>query len=434
MQFSIENVSELERRTILEIPIEDIDREVQMELKQFASKTKLRGFRPGKVPIAVAKKIQGVKIREDVLGRLINRAFESLISHLDLQIAGILSVEPNHEKESVDRLAFNTIFEIYPEVKLPDLSTILVARYTTSVSNEEIARILKNLQKQNAIFRPVKDQVARDGHRIHLIFTSSVHNTPFHQYKNKSLSFLLGEDFLHPELETAVRGMELGEEKSFSIDDKEDSEIKKSSDISIKIVGIDSVHFRNLDEIFSADKDSLHKDTDNLNEKIQESIKRQIRIWVSSYNRKSVMGSLINSIKFIVPKVLIRKQVYMAISQKQKDYSNLSIKKQELVSEPFISDELLLKAENRVRLGLIISELIKVNQITVKHDEIRTRIKEHAKDYEKPDQFVSYCLSDPKCCSEIESVLLEEKMVDYVFSVAQVEDKHIPFEKLLKGM
>ncbi|UOF93517.1 MAG: trigger factor [Bordetella sp.] len=422
-----EYVSELERQITIEIPFESFEKEIQIELKNAAQTAKFRGFRPGKVPINMIDRIQGPEIRQRVLNRLINDKFELIAKKEHLRIAGILKLEPKHNTNSQESLIFNVKFEIYPEIKIPDLSTLSLKRYTTTITDEIIEKVLNNLQKQHAVFNP-SDSPAENENYVTLDFIESIEETPYANYEKQNFSFVLGQNSVLPELEDAVKGMKINEEKYFSIKNKNENKFSSNSSnekhIGIKIKNIFKVILPNLDEKFLKNLGMTGITIDELKINIEKNLNRQAKFRLLNHTKKEVMEVLSNAINFEIPKILLKTQ----FEKKERVNSHIESQKS---NENISKNEDLLNTKKKICLSLIISELVKIGNIIVKPDDIFKRIEEFSQDYEKPAQFVNQYLSNQEHRSKLESLLLEENVVDYVLSLANVTEECIPFDKLM---
>src|SRR5690606_9745953 len=215
MQPVVEKLSGLERRVDLVVSLDDVEKEVQAQLKRVARSAKVQGFRPGKAPLSIIERTHGPGIRYDVINEEVGRTLEKILSETELRVAGTPKLEPKTEGVEEGKLAFSAVFEVYPDVEVPDLSTLSVKRSTCEVSDADIQRTIDILRRQRATYEAQEGRTAGENDRVTLDFVGRIDGVEFPGGKAENFPFVLGQGRMLPEFEGAVTGMNAGEEKAF---------------------------------------------------------------------------------------------------------------------------------------------------------------------------------------------------------------------------
>lgn len=434
MQPVVETLSGLERRIALEVSVADVEKEVQAQLKRVARTAKVPGFRPGKAPIAMIERTQGPGIRYDVINRLVGSAFERAIESAKLRVAGMPTLEPKTDGVADGTLAFNATFEVYPEVSLPDLSTLSVKRYVTPVTDDEVEKTLDVLRKQRAVFEASADRAAQDGDRVTLDFAGTIDGVPFDGGTAQAFSFVLGQGRMLPEFEAAAKGMKAGETKVFPLtfpDDYQGKEVAgKTAEFTITVTEVAEGVLPALDGEFAKALGQAEVDIEKLKSDIRANIEREVKARLLGRTKGSVMDALVDAATFDAPKALINNEVENRIAGTREEMKRRGMPNVE--SMPIPAEMFSTEAERRVRLGLLVSELVKQAQLQAKPEQVRSRIEEFAQNYEQPAQVINYYLADRQRRAEIEAITLEDNVVDHVLAAAKVTEESVPFEQLME--
>ncbi|MEI2415040.1 trigger factor [Orrella sp. JC864] len=433
MQPVVETLSGLQRRVDLAVSLADVEKEVQAQLKRVASTAKIQGFRPGKAPLSLIERSHGPGIRYDVINSQVGRAFEQAIDASKLRVAGTPKLEPKTEGVPEGTLAFSAEFEVYPEVQLPDLSTLEVKRAVAEVGPEEVERTLGILRKQRAQYESRADRAAQDDDRVTLDFVGTLDGVPFEGGKAEDFPFVLGQGRMLPEFETAVRGMKAGETKTFPLAfpaDYAGQEVAgKTAEFAITIKDVAEPVLPELDAEFAKSLGQAEGDIEKLRADIAANLQREVKQRTQGRTKTSVMDALAQASTFEVPKALVENDTQSRIASAREELKQRGVPNAESV--PIPAEAFAGESERRVRLGLVVSELVKQAQLQAKPEQVRARIEEFAQSYEQPAQVVSYYLSDRQRRAEIEAVVLEDNVVEHVLSKAKVTEEKVPFDQLM---
>ena len=432
MQPVVETLSGLERRVELSVSMADVEKEVQAQLKRVSRTAKVAGFRPGKVPMSMLERTHAPGIRYDVINTQVGQAFEKAVVDSGLRVAGTPKLEPKTEGTPEDVLAFTATFEVYPEVSVPDLTSLSVKRAACAVSDVEVQRTVDILRKQRATYNPV-DRTAQDEDRITLDFAGTIDGVPFDGGKAENFPFVLGQGRMLPEFETAVRGMKAGESKTFPLvfpADYGGKEVAgKTAEFNIKVNEVAEPVLPAVDAEFAKSLGQAEGDVDKLLADIRNNIEREVKVRTLARTKNSVMDALAEVAKFDVPASLLESETQSRIQAAREELKQRGMPDADKM--PIPADVFKPEAERRVKLGLLVSELVKQAQLQAKPEQVRAKIEEFAQNYEQPAQVVSYYLSDRNRRAEIEAIVLEDNVVAHVLGQAKVTEDTVPFEQIM---
>ena len=432
MQPVVETLSGLERRVELSVSMADVEKEVQAQLKRVSRTAKVAGFRPGKVPMSMLERTHAPGIRYDVINTQVGQAFEKAVVDSGLRVAGAPKLEPKTEGTPEDVLAFTATFEVYPEVSVPDLSQLAVKRAACAVSDAEVQRTVDILRKQRATYHPV-ERAAQDEDRVTLDFAGTIDGVPFDGGKAENFPFVLGQGRMLPEFETSVRGMKSGESKTFPLAFPADYGGKevagKTAEFSIKVSEVAEPVLPVIDAEFAKSLGQAEGDVDKLMADIRNNIEREVKVRTLARTKNSVMDALAEVAKFDVPAALLESETQSRMQAAREELKQRGMPDADKM--PIPADVFKPEAERRVKLGLLVSELVKQAQLQAKPEQVRAKIEEFAQNYEQPAQVVSYYLSDRNRRAEIEAIVLEDNVVAHVLEKAQVTEDTVPFDQIM---
>ncbi|MFA7668662.1 MAG: trigger factor, partial [Burkholderiaceae bacterium] len=418
MQPVVEKLSGLERRVDLVVSLADVEKEVQAQLKRVARNAKVQGFRPGKAPLSIIERSHGPGVRYDVINEEVGRSLDQVLSDTKLRVAGTPTLEPKTEGVEEGSLAFSATFEVYPDVELPDLSSLAITRSNCGVSDEDVQRTIDILRKQRAIFEAKEGRKAGDGDRVTLDFVGRIDGVEFEGGKAENFPFVLGQGRMLPEFETAVTGMGAGETKTFPLAFPEDygsAEVAgKTAEFTITVNEVAEGILPEIDAEFAKSLGQPEGDIEKLLADVRANIEREVKARVQARTKGSVMDALANACTFDVPKALVKNDAESRVAAAREDLKQRGVPNADSVPIPVEAFE--AESERRVRLGLLVSELVSGADLQAKPEQVRERIEEFAQNYEQPAQVVAYYLADRQRRAEIEAVVLEDNVVEHVLS------------------
>ena len=440
MATAVENLGKLERRLTLSFPLSDVRTEVEKRLKKQAKTARAPGFRPGKVPLKMVAAQYGYQIESDVLNDKVGQAFNDAANEAQLRVAGMPKIEPKQDAPE-GMLAFDATFEVYPEVTLPDLSNIEIETVKTDVTDAEIDKTIDILRKQRVHFHTKGEAgehgdggepVAANGDRVTVDFVGVIDGVEFPGGKAEDYAFVLGEGRMLPEFEAATVGLKVGESKTFPLAFPEDYHGKdvagKTAEFTITLKKLEWAHLPEVDAEFAKSLGIEDGSIEKMREDIKVNLEREVNARIKARNKEAVMDALVKHTEMDVPKVMIEQDSQRLAEQTRQDMAQRGMDVQSL---PFPADLFATKAERRVRLGLILSQLVSENNLQATQEQVKAQIEDFSQSYEDPKEVLKYYYSDRRRLGEVEALVLEENVVNYVLGKAKVTTKDIAFDELM---
>ena len=440
MATAVENLGKLERRLTISFPLSDVRTEVEKRLKKQAKTARAPGFRPGKVPLKMVAAQYGYQIESDVLNDKVGQAFSSAADEAQLRVAGMPKIEPKQDAPE-GMLAFDATFEVYPEVALPGLEGIEIETVKTDVTDAEIDKTIDILRKQRVHFHTKGEAgehgdggepVAANGDRVTVDFVGVIDGVEFPGGKAEDYAFVLGEGRMLPEFEAATVGLKVGESKTFPLAFPEDYHGKdvagKTAEFTITLKKLEWAHLPEVDAEFAKSLGIEDGSIEKMREDIKVNLEREVNARIKARNKEAVMDALVKHTEMDVPKVMIEQDSQRLAEQTRQDMAQRGMDVQSL---PFPADLFATKAERRVRLGLILSQLVQENNLQATQEQVKAQIEDFSQSYEDPKEVLKYYYSDRRRLGEVEALVLEENVVNYVLGKAKVTTKDIAFDELM---
>ena len=433
MQPVVETLSGLERRVDLVISLADIEKEVQAQLKKIARTAKIQGFRPGKAPLSLIERSHGPGARYDAINAQVGRRFDEVIEGAKLRVAGAPNLEPKTEGVEEGSLAFTATFEVYPEVAVPDLGALEIKRTVIEVADENVQKTLDVLRKQRASYEAREGRAAQDDDRVTLDFKGTIDGVAFDGGSAEDFPFVLGQGRMLPEFEDAARGMKAGESKTFPLTFPENygsaTVAGKTAEFAITVKEVAEAVLPEVDAEFAKSLGQAEGDVEKLVAEIRANIEREVKARAQARTKAAVMDALAQASSFELPKALVASDVQDRTVAAREELKQRGMPNADTVELP--EDLFRAESERRVRLGLLVSELVKQADLRAKPEQVRARIEEFAQSYEQPAQVVAYYLADRQRRAEIEAIVLEDNVVEHVLSKAKVTDDNVGFDELM---
>ena len=435
MAVTVETLEKLERRITLTLAADSIQGEVESRLKKLARTVKADGFRPGKVPMSVVAQRYGYSVQYEVMNDKVGQAFVSAATEAKLRVAGVPRIsEKEPTADAPGQMAFDAVFEVYPEVKLGDLATAEVERVSADVSEDGIDKTIEILRKQRRTFaqRPAAEAAAV-GDRVTIDFEGKLDGVPFEGGKAEGFQFLIGEGQMLEAFDSAVRGMKSGDSKTFPLQFPADYHGKdvagKEADFLVTVKKIEGQNLPEVNEAFAKSLGVADGSLAGLRADIKKNLEREAKFRVQARNKASVLDAVLKVAELDVPKALVQNEIERMIEAARADLKKRGVKDADKAEIP--GDVFQVQAERRVRLGLVVAELVRANNLQAKPDQLQAHLEELAQSYEKPAEVVRYYLSDRQRMAEVEALVIENNVAEFVLSKAKVTDKTMPFEELM---
>ena len=433
MTVTVETLEKLERKITLTVPVTAIQTEVDARLKKLARTVKMDGFRPGKVPMNVVAQRYGYSVQYEVLNDKVGEAFAQAANEAKVRVAGQPRIT---EKEGAPEgeLNFDAIFEVYPDVKLADLGTVELEKVTAEVSDAAIDKTIDILRKQRRTFaqRGLGD-AAVDGDRVTIDFEGKIDGEPFAGGKAEDFQFLVGEGQMLKEFEDAVRGMKSGESKTFPLAFPEDYHGKdvagKTADFLVTVKKLEAAHLPEVNEALAKSLGIADGTVAGLRADIRKNLEREVKFRLLARNKAAAMEALVAKAELDLPQSIVQSEVDRLKEGARADLKQRGIKDAD--KAPIPDDIFRPQAEQRVRLGLVVAEVVKANDLHAKPEQIRAHIEELAASYERPEDVTRWYYGDNQRLAEVEAVVIESNVAEFVLSKAKVTEKAISFEELM---
>ena len=433
MAVTVETLEKLERKMTLSLPVGTIQSEVDTRLKRMARTVKMDGFRPGKVPMNVVAQRYGYSVHYEVMNDKVGEAFSVAANEAKLRVAGQPRIS---EKEGAPEgeMHFDAVFEVYPEVKLGELSGAEVVKLSAEVSDAAIDKTIDILRKQRRTFaQRAMDSAAQEGDRVTIDFEGKIDGETFPGGKAEAFQFLVGEGQMLKEFEDAVRGMKSGESKTFPLSFPADYHGKdvagRQADFMVTLNKIEAANLPEVNEALAKSLGIANETVEGLRADIRKNLEREVKFRLLARNKSAVMDALVATAELDLPKSSVQAELDRMIEAARADLKQRGIKDAD--KAPIPDDIFRPQAEKRVRLGLVVAELVRKNELQAKPEQLKAHIDELAASYEKPQEVVRWYLGDNRRMAEVESVVIENNVTDFVLSKAKVSEKEISFDDLM---
>jgi len=433
MAVTVETLEKLERKMTLTLPVNAIQSEVDSRLKKLARTVKMDGFRPGKVPLSVVAQRYGYSVQYEVMNDKVGEAFATAANEAKLRVAGQPKIT---EKEGAPEgeLAFDAVFEVYPEVKIGDLAQAEVDRVATEVTDEAIDRTLDILRKQRRTFaqRP-QDAGVQAGDRVTVDFEGKIDGETFSGGKAEDFQFMVGEGQMLKEFDESVRGMKTGESKTFPLAFPADYHGKdvagKTADFMVTVKKVESANLPEVNEAFAKSLGIQEATVEALRADIRKNLEREVKFRLLARNKQAAMDALIASSELDLPQSIVKNEIDRLVEGARADLKQRGIKDAD--KAPIPEDVFRPQAERRVRLGLVVAELVRANGLEARQEQIKQHIEELAASYERPADVMRWYYGDNRRLAEVEAIVIENNVTDFVFSKAKTADKKVAFDELM---
>ena len=433
MAVTVETLEKLERKITLTLPVDVITKEVDVRLKRVARQVKIDGFRPGKVPMNIVAQRYGYSTQFEVMNDKVGEAFAVATNEAKLRVAG----QPNiTEKEGAPegQMQFDAIFEVYPEVKFADMGAVEVETVSAEVTDAAIDKTIDILRKQRRTFaQRGLDGAAQDNDRVTIDFEGKIDGEPFQGGKAEDFQFLLGEGQMLKEFEDAVRGMKSGESKTFPLSFPADYHGKevagKQSDFLVTLKKVEAAHLPEVTDELAKSLGVAEATVAGLRADIKKNLEREVKFRLLGRNKQAALDAVATKAELDLPKASVQAELDRMIEGARADLKQRGIKDAD--KAPIPDDIFRPQAEKRVRMGLVVADLVRANNLQATAEQIKAHIEELASSYEKPADVVRWYYGDMSRLGEVEAIVIENNVTDFILSKAKVNAKAISFDELM---
>ncbi len=456
----VENLGKLERRLHISVPVSEIEKEVDTRLKSLSRSVRMPGFRPGKVPIKIVAQQYGFQVHNEVLNEKIGGAFNKAVEEAKLRVAGSPSITAKQNVDvagSESAVAFDATFEVYPEVKIAALDAAEVKRAKTSIDDAAVDKTIEILRKQRTHYHSKShgahdegaheqrahdegahaapagtDLAAQAGDRVTVDFVATIAGAAFDGGSGKDFAFVIGDGGMLPEFEQAVTGLAKDQSTSFDLTfptDYRGAEVAgKTARFEVTVKDVEWAHVPAVDSEFARALGVADGDLDRMRLDIRSNLEREVKKRLQLRTRDSVMTALLASAQMDVPKALIDNEIEQLIANAREEMRRRGMAEDAMPLTPELFAD---QAGHRVRLGLVLAELVRQHQLQASPEQVKVHVEDLAQSYEKPADVVRWYFADRKRLNEIEALVLEENVVNFVLGKARVNDADVPFDELM---
>ena len=431
MQQAVQNTpSPLERNLTVSVPIEKIESEIAQRLKKLARTVKMQGFRPGHVPLKMVERQYGFQVRQEVVSDEVAQSFQDAVRSQNYRVAGLPRFQPVNQEGQPQKLEYTATFEVYPEVTVGDIAGRTIARPVVKVGDSNVESTLETLRKQRATYEKV-ERAAKKGDLVNLDFEGLIAGQPFQGNTASNFTVVLGEGRMLADFESSVEGMKAGETKTFPVTFPQDyaEAVKgKTADFTVTVNQVAEAKLPPLDEDLARSLGVKDGSVDQLKREVRENIEKEVAKRVQAAVKEQVMDALHSAAAFEVPRALLEQEVARMQQQAVEDLKQRGMTTQNLSLPPDLFTE---RASRRIKLGLLVGELVKKEGLQAKPEQVRKLIEQHAESFEQPEQLVRWYYSDPSRLGEVEALVMEDNVVEWATGRMKVEDKPTDFDELM---
>ncbi len=426
----VENLGALQRRLDISVSAESLAREVSLRLTKLARSVKMPGFRPGKVPMKMIASSYGAQVQAEVLNDKIGEAFSTEVSARQLRVAGTPTVAPKTGGDGA-QLTFSATFEVYPEITIGDLGGVTIERAACPVGETEVDKTIDIMRRQRAAAHEVH-RAAVEGDRVTVDYKGAVDGVAFDGGSASDFAFTVGQGRMLPEFEAAVRGMSAGESKTFPLTfptDYRATELAgRTASFEVAVKKVEQVDLPAVDADFARQLGVRDGDVARMREEVRANLLREVQGRLRARTKDSVMSALLGAGEFELPKTLVEADSARLAELARADLAARGVDAGGMTLTP---ETFLPQAQRRVRLGLLIGELVRTQNLQPRQDQIRKRLEELAQSYEKPAEVIQWYLGNRQRLAEVETMVMEDNVVDWALQRAQVKDVPIAFDELM---
>lgn len=434
MQANLEKLDQLGRRLDIAVPMAEIDSEVDGRLKRLSRTVKMHGFRPGKVPLKVVAQQYGGQVRQEVLGDALQKSFGEAVRQQNLKVAGYPKFEAKPPADGASQFEYSATFEVYPEIAVGDISKTVLSRPTLEVGDAEIDKTLEIMRKQRVSY-VAAERAAADGDRVTLDYRGTMDGKEFDGGAAKAYAVVIGEGRMLPDFETQLVGMKAGESKTFDLrfpDDYHGKDVAgKTAKFEITLSQVAGPVLPQVDAEFAKSLGVADGDLAKMRSDIKGNLEREVKARLKGRLKEQVMQALLDVTRVDVPKSLVEMEVQRLQDMARQDLAARGIPVRD--DMPMPAEVFEKQAQRRVNLGLILAEVVRINNLQAKPEQVRAVVEEQAQSYEHPAEVVKWFYQSPERLRDIESMVLEDNVVAWALSTAKVEDKSVTFDELMEN-
>ena len=433
MQVSIETTSALERRLTIGVPAERVENEVNARLQRAAQNVRIPGFRPGKVPMKIVRQRFGEGVRQEVLGEVLNQSFVEAVQQQQLKPAGRPSIEPKSLEAGKD-LEYVATFEVFPDVALGDYSVIEVVKPVAEVAEQDIDKMIDTLRKQQCTWEVVS-RSAQNGDEVNIDFVGRKSGEVFEGGSAEGSNLTLGSNRMIPGFEDAIVGMSAGEEKvvplTFPADYHSEALKGAAVEFSIKVNSVKEQKPAELNDAFFAKFGVKEGGEAQFRKDVAQNMARELKNAAKNKIKSQVMDGLLKvHAALSIPNALVAEEIKVLRGQMVQQFGGMS---NDMDFSSILPDDVFREqGQRRVKLGLILNEIMGKEGVRPDAADVRSAIEELASTYEDPQEVIDWYYSNRQQLQGVEAMVAEDKVIELLLSRAKVSEKPSSYDEVLK--
>ena len=430
MQVSVESPSTLERRVTVVVEEQQIDEAVQKKLQNLSKSVKLKGFRAGKVPFKVVKQHYGPQVRQEVLQDVIQSTFYEAITKEKLNPAGMPSFEPKPSTQG-EGFEYTATFEVYPEITLGDFTSLTIERPVVDIADTDLEEMLETIRKQHVNWAEV-NRAAQQGDKVKVDFSGTIDGETFKGGTGTDMEVEIGKGRLIAGFEDGLIGLKQGDEKTLDLtfpDPYQNAELAgKPVKFAVTVKSVTEPTLPELNDDFAKTLGIADGTLEALRKEVRENMQRELATNIESKLKKEVMDKLLELHDIDIPNALIQQEAQALARQMASNMQQQGMSADETKFSPEIFEG---EAKRRVGLGLIMAEIVKQQDIKADEGKVKAKIEAIAEPYEQKEQVVQWYYGDKRRKAEVESLVIEEQIVDWIMAQSKVVDKAMTFNEIM---
>jgi len=430
MQVTVETTAGLERKMRVVVPSERVEVQVTEKIKQTAKQAKINGFRPGKVPLREVKRRFGPGIRQEVSSELIQSTYGEALQKEDINPAGMPKIEEVNIEEGKD-LEYTAVFEVFPEIEVSGLENIEVERLSSSIEEADLEKMIDTLREQRLVYAET-DRAAAEKDQVNLDFEGFLEDEPFEGGKAEGTDLVLGSGSMIPGFEDGLTGLKADEEKDLKLTFPENYQAENLAGqevlFKIKVNKVSEPELPELNDEFFEQFDVKEGGAEAFRKEVTNNMKRELDSAIKGKVKDQVMDGLSENNEVDLPQSLIDQEVNRMRQEAVQQFGGGAQFDPSMLPAEMFSEQ----AQKRVKIGLIVSAIVDKNSLEADAEKVREAIEEMASTYQTPEEVINYYYSNEQQLSQIQNMVLEEQIVDFVLESAKVTDKTVSYDEAVK--
>ncbi|MCS5585753.1 MAG: trigger factor [Pseudomonadales bacterium] len=430
MQVTVETTAGLERKMRVVVPSERVEVLVTEKIKQTAKQAKINGFRPGKVPLREVKRRFGAGIRQEVSSEMIQSTYGEALQKEDINPAGTPKIEEVNIEEGKD-LEYTAVFEVFPEIEVSGLESIEVERLSSSIEEADLEKMIDTLREQRLVYAET-DRAAAEKDQVNLDFEGFLEDEPFEGGKAEGTDLVLGSGSMIPGFEDGLTGLKADEEKDLKLTFPENYQAENLAGqevlFKIKVNKVSGPELPELNDEFFEQFDVKEGGAEAFRKEVTNNMKRELDSAIKAKVKDQVMDGLSDNNEVDLPQSLIDQEVNRMRQEAVQQFGGGAQFDPSMLPAEMFSEQ----AQKRVKIGLIVSAIVDKNSLEADAEKVRETIEEMASTYQEPEEVINYYYSNEQQLSQIQNMVLEGQIVDFVLESAKVTDKTVSYDEAVK--